>query len=258
MKLVIIGAGRLAVNLATALYGAGHDICQVYSRTADSAVLLSNAVGAQPTTSLSELCNDADAYIVALKDSVTESLVPKLCEGREERTFLLTSGSLSKNIFCGYARYYGVFYPMQTFSKERRVAFRNIPIFLDTSDERTSQFARQLALTIAERAIEMGEEDRRHLHVAAVFANNFANHSFAIAYDILAARNIDPSVLHALMDETVAKAKAMHPKDAQTGPAVRYDENVMERQKSLLCGENAKAIYGIMSKSIHELSQKEQ
>jgi predicted short-subunit dehydrogenase-like oxidoreductase (DUF2520 family) len=201
---------------------------------------------------------DADVYVVAVKDAVLADVVRQLCKGRAARVFLHTAGSMPMQVFDGLAAHYGVFYPMQTFSKERALDFSRIPIFLEGSDPVALGVARTLAESVSRQVVELSSEGRRRLHLAAVFACNFANHCYELASEVLQEQGLPFSVMQALVDETAAKVSELSPRQAQTGPAVRYDQNVMEAQLSLLADRPlAQQIYRLMSKSIHETALKE-
>ncbi len=257
MKVISIGAGRLAWHLVQALSGAGHEVVQVYSRTEESAAALAAKVGARPVCRMDDV-GDADVYVVAVKDAVLADVVRQLCKGRAARVFLHTAGSMPMQVFDGQAAHYGVFYPMQTFSKERALDFSRIPIFLEGSDPVALGVARTLAESVSRQVVELSGEGRRRLHLAAVFACNFANHCYELASEVLQEQGLPFSVMQALVDETAAKVSELSPRQAQTGPAVRYDQNVMEAQLSLLADRPlAQQIYRLMSKSIHETALKE-
>lgn len=253
MKIVFIGAGRLATNLGRAIVKAGHDIVQVYSRTMESAREASIIMGAAPTTRLEDVVMDADVYILAVTDSALPDMIPQLCKGREQKIFAHTAGSVPMSVFQGMALHYGVLYPMQTFSKEREPLFEEIPCFIEANDELTLGRIRELAESVSNRVKVLSSADRRYLHLAAVFASNFTNHCYAMAADILQRHGMDFSVLLPLIDETACKVHSMSPAEAQTGPAVRYDENVIREQSQLLRDNPfMKDIYDRMSISIHK------
>ena len=115
MKIVFIGAGNLATNLALEISQSEHQIVQVFSRTRESASLLAEKVNCEPVNEMSKVVCDADLYIVSVKDDALEMLIPELCKGREDKMFVHTAGSMPMDVFKDYARHYGVFYPMQTF-----------------------------------------------------------------------------------------------------------------------------------------------
>ena len=253
MKIVLIGAGNLATHLGKALHAAGHDMVQVFSRTMQSAETLASLLDAEPLTNMAQVRDDADVYIFSVKDSALEQLISQLCGG-EKKVFLHTAGSMPMSVFRGKALHYGVLYPMQTFSKQREVDFSIIPCFIEANDEFALKQIEGLAGQISHRVFQLSSEDRKYLHLSAVFACNFANHCYAASQELLQQHGIPFDVMLPLIDETAAKVHGMTPKEAQTGPAVRYDENVIDKQIQLL--ENQpyfQKIYDCMSKSIHEL-----
>lgn len=258
MKIVFIGAGKLATNLGRALLAAGHDIIQVYSRTTESATAMAAIVGGSPTTDTAAINNNADVYIMSVSDAVMPNLVPVICKGREQKVFIHTAGSIPMDVFQGMALHYGVLYPMQSFTKERVVNFREVTCFTEANDEYAAQTIRRLANDVSDNVTPLSSEDRKYLHLAAVFACNFVNHCYAISADILNRHGIPFDVMLPLIDETARKVHLIHPSAAQTGPAVRYDENVI-RSQSMLLRENPliKDIYERMSMSIHRKSIRE-
>lgn len=257
MKIVFIGAGRLATNLSKALHEAGHDIVQVYSRTIESATDLADVVGGSPTNDIKRLTRDADVYIFAVKDSALAELIPQACKGREQKVFLHTAGSVPMDAFKGMALHYGVLYPMQTFSKERDVDFRDIPCFVEVSDEFSAKAIVALATAISDHVSPLSSADRKYLHLAAVFACNFTNHCYAMAADILEKHGLPFETMLPLIDETARKVHDMSPDEAQTGPAVRYDENIIREHGQLLRDNPfAKDLYDRMTISIHKKAMK--
>lgn len=258
MDIVFIGAGRLATNLARALTAAGgHAVTAVYSRTMAHAEALSRVVGGRATDQIGELPREADAFILAVKDSAIAELLPRLAEGRPGQAFFHTSGSVPMTVFGNHACH-GVIYPLQTFSKERQVDFSHIPVFIEGNCERALQLAQTLAGSVSRHVERRTSEERRVLHLAAVFACNFANHCYALAAQVLEAAGMSFDALLPLIDETALKVHAIHPRDAQTGPAIRYDEQVIEGHLGMLRDDAmAHAVYQLMSQSIHSLSTKQ-
>ena len=231
MRIALIGRGRVATHMGKALLKAGHKVVSVNSRT------------------LAELPQDADVYIIAVKDSALQEVISKVTKGREGQLFLHTAGSMPLSVFEGYADNAGVLYPMQTFSMDREVDFREIPLFIEGADPRI----RAVAESLSAHVYELSTADRKYLHLAAVFACNFANHCYTLAADVLAQKGLPFDVMLPLVDETARKVHELHPTEAQTGPAVRGDQNVMQAQASLLEG-TTKEIYELLSQSIQEHS----
>lgn len=257
MKITMIGSGNLATNMAYELFKAGHDIVNIYSRDISHATMLAEKVGGSPVDDLNRLSPQAEVFIVSVSDSALPQLVPTLCKGREESVFLHTAGSMPMDIFSGMALHFGVLYPMQTFSKQRIVDFNSIPCFIEANDSKAESTAYSIANSISSRVYGLDSDSRRYLHLAAVFACNFVNHCYALSADILESHGIPFDVMLPLIDETANKVHSLKPIDAQTGPAVRYDANVLRKQ-SLLLRDNpiVKEIYDRMSLSIHNKSKR--
>ena len=254
--IVFIGAGNLATNLAKALYRKGFRIVQVYSRTMESARTLAEKVEAEYTTDLQAVSKDAKLYIVSLKDDALVDLLPQITEGKQASLLVHTAGSIPMSVWEGHAERYGVFYPMQTFSKQREVKFQEVPFFVEAKRPEDVELLKAVAATLSEKVYEASSEQRKSLHLAAVFICNFTNHMYALAADLLEKYNLPFDVMLPLIDETARKVHELAPRDAQTGPAVRYDENVMSNHLAMLVDSPAlQEIYKLMSKSIHEHHQ---
>lgn len=256
MKIVFVGAGRLATNFSLALSKAGHQITAVYSRTMASADRLARLAHSEATDNIDALPREADAFIISVKDDVLASVANRLAVGRQDQVFLHTSGSVAMAA-AGAVNHHGVVYPLQTFSKDRPVDFSCVPFFIEASDPVAHEAALSIATSLSSRVQVLSSADRRRLHLAAVFACNFSNHCYALAAEVLDRCGLAFDVLLPLIDETTAKVHHMSPRDAQTGPAVRYDENVIRAHEQLLAGEpQLLAVYSELSRSIHQLYQR--
>ncbi len=248
-KIVIIGAGNLGTNLAIALHNSGLQIVQVYSRTIESARMLAKKTNALYTNSINEIYPYADLYVLALPDDVvTEFLKTK----KINNYFLVhTSGSIPMSVFNKTSQTYGVFYPLQTFSKNKILNFSEIPVCIEGSDKKTTSLLLKLAKKISKNVIVLDSEKRKQAHLAAVFACNFTNHMYVIANDILSEKNISFDLLKPLIQETSEKIKKMKPLDAQTGPALRKDKKILTAHLKMLSKDkNYNKIYSFVSKSI--------
>lgn len=250
--IVFIGAGNLATNLAKALYRKGFRIVQVYSRTEASARSLAEVVEAEFTTDLNDINPFARLYIVSLKDSAFIELLPAIAAGKKKDALLVhTAGSLPLGIWNGTVEHYGVFYPMQTFSKQREVDFREIPFFIEASSAEDTELLKAVAATLSERVYEADSEQRKSLHLAAVFTCNFTNHMYALAAELLEKYHLPFDVMLPLIDETARKVHALQPKSAQTGPAIRYDENIINDHLGMLSDDSEmQKLYELVSRSI--------
>ena len=250
MRIVFIGAGNLATNLSKALKVAGHDIVQIYSKTEESAGVLANIIGCEYTTDIYNVRQDVDIYIFAVKDSVVERLANCVAERVTGKLFVHTAGSMPMDILPVERR--GVFYPMQTFSKSREVDFSVIPIFLESEQEKDMGVLRGLAGGITHHVYELSSEKRKYLHLSAVFCCNFVNHCYRLGEKVLEEHDIPFSVMLPLIDETARKIHEMSPSSAQTGPALRWDENVIMNHLAMIeDNTDMKQIYELLSKSIH-------
>lgn len=254
-KIVFLGAGNLATQLALALFRKNFNITQVYSRTEESARLLAEKINTNFTTSLAEIKTDADLYICAVKDDAIPSVINSL-KG-VNGIVVHTAGSVDINIFDGKIQNYGVFYPLQTFSKYRDVDFQKIPIFLEANNSDNLFALKTLAISLSNNLYEATSNQRKILHLSAVFSSNFVNHMYALSEEIIEESGFEFQVLLPLIDEVAAKVHYLKPQEAQTGPAVRYDKIIIDKQLNMLSEtERNQKIYQILSESIHEMTTK--
>ena len=250
MNIVFIGAGNLATSLAKEMYRHELHISQVYSRTEESASLLARQLNCPWTTSIDEITPDADWYIFSVKDDALAKLISDLKPNNG--LWLHTAGSMPAHVFEGFTKRYGVIYPLQTFSKKREVNFSRIPLILEANNTDDLEELKRVSGLLTEDIRTLNSEERKQIHLAAVFACNFANHMWSLAWKILEDKNIPPEILIPLVEETAAKIQELPPAQAQTGPAVRYDRNVIDKHIDLLKDENMKTIYQLLSQSIYK------
>ncbi|MDL2208054.1 DUF2520 domain-containing protein [Parabacteroides sp. OttesenSCG-928-O15] len=255
MKIVFIGSGNLATRLSLEMHRVGMTISQVYSPTPEHAAALAERLNAAWTSSLSEVQDDADVYIFSVRDAVLEEVLKAMKPN--DGLWLHTAGSVAMDIFTPYAKRYGVFYPLQTFSKRKAVSFEQIPILLEAAREEDERFLQNLAGALSGQVEFLSSEKRKTVHLAAVFACNFTNHMYTLAAKILEEEGISYKLLLPLIEETAAKIENMPPLLAQTGPAVRYDENIIEKQINQLKEDSMKDIYRLISRNIHKESTHE-
>lgn len=253
MEIVFIGAGNLATQLSLAFQRAGHTVSQIYSRTEESASALALRLGCQCSTSFDEVRTDAQLYVISVRDAALQQVAEGLyasfmTRGFPDAVFVHTAGSMSLDLLPMPRR--GVFYPMQTFSKHRNVEFARIPVFVESATDEEMLLA--LASDLSQCVYRLNGSQRKYLHVAAVFACNFTNHMYDLCSRILKEHDIPFDVMLPLIDETARKIHDISPHEAQTGPAVRYDENVINRHIKMLSTERMKRIYQILSESIHD------
>lgn len=254
LKICFIGAGNLATHLSKALQNQGHKVIQVYSRTEESASALANILDSEFTTSTKEISADADLYVVALKDSVVNTVLSKI--NFRNKFVVHCSGSLPRGVLKQYSDNVGVLYPLQTFSKKRAIDFSNIPVFVEANSAKNEIKLLELARTISNEVSVLNSAKRKSLHISAVFACNFVNHMYSISAEFLKANHISFDVLKPLIYETAQKVQEHKPQDTQTGPAVRFEGNIINDHLNQLTGFPAyHELYNSISKSIFELHQ---
>lgn len=252
MKVVIIGSGNVATHLSLALASLeGIEICQVYSPTEAHAEILAERLNCDFVTDPAQIRKDADVYLFALKDQALETVIRAV--PANNGLWLHTSGSMPMQVFAGYTERYGVLYPLQTFSKSREISFRGIPLFIECHREEDKNCLEDLARRLSGKVCELSSEKRRSLHLAAVFACNFTNHIYALAEEILAKEGLSRDYLFPLIDETAAKVHELPAREVQTGPAIRYDENIINKHLGMLADDpDVQTLYRLLSQSIHK------
>jgi predicted short-subunit dehydrogenase-like oxidoreductase (DUF2520 family) len=253
---VIIGAGNLATQLALALAEKGIQVKQVYSRKIETASELAGKVNASFTNDLSQLVAEADLYVIAVKDSAIQEVLETL-RLNDDRLIVHTAGSLPMSVLEGFSTNYGVFYPLQTFSKSRKVNFSTIPVCIEANHPSNMMKLEKLGKTLSASVNQINSEERKTLHLAAVFVNNFVNHLYAAGADILHDKKLDFDLLKPLIRETAEKIESLDPIDAQTGPAKRNDQNIINSQLKMLQDKpEFLKIYSFATESIFRLQQK--
>lgn len=247
MRIVIIGAGNVAVNLAKAL-AKHNEIAQVFSRTLGNASALASAVGCKlATADLGEIISDAHLYIIAVKDDAIASIVEQVPDNGA--LWVHTSGSVPIDVLRNHRKRCGVLYPMQSFSKQIEVDFSVVPFFVEGCSPTVADEISALAQSLSNSVYAANSDIRRRLHIAAVFSCNFANHLWALADDVLAEANLPFSVMLPLIRTTVDKLNLLSPSESQTGPAVRLDHAVISKHLAMLTGDKHR-IYDTLTESI--------
>ena len=254
-SVTLIGAGNLATRLGLALNEAGVNIEQVYSRTEDAARELALLLDAGYTNHLEEVRNTSDLIIVAIKDDAITELLDQIAVGN--KLIVHTSGSVAMQSLAAYSANYGVFYPLQTFSKSRAVNFEEIPFCLEANTNANLASLKELASKVSQNVYEIDSEERRVLHLSAVFVCNFVNHFYHLGDQLLSDQQLDFNILKPLIKETAAKITELKPAEAQTGPAVRFDETIINKHLKILEEKpELRKIYSFVSESIHQTHKK--
>ncbi len=252
-KIILIGAGNVGYHLGIAFSKNGIPVVQVFSRKKAKAKTLSDKIGCAYTTSISKLETDADIYIIAVKDDAIEIVAKSLQKiGINKGIVTHTSGSIPTSILAPYFEKYGSFYPLQTFSINKPVDFKKLPICIDGADKSIVRKLKQVAKKISPNIHEVDDEKRAMLHVAAVFVCNFANHLYQIGDELCTTNNLPFDILKPLIEETADKVQTIQPKKAQTGPAIRGDKKTIKKQmKYLQQFPRFKKVYSLLTKSIN-------
>lgn len=248
-KIVMVGAGNVASHLAPALFFAGAgDIVQVYSRKSESAERLARRIpGAEPVDTLAEVDPTADIYLISVADDAIASVVAGL--PKTDALYLHTSGSVGMEALASLSPNYGVFYPLQTFSKDVDLDVAKIPLFVEGSTAEVEMRIRDFASSLFSAVYHADSELRKKMHIAAVFACNFTNYLWTIADELLSRDGLPFDVLRPLLDETLRKAFVNSPAASQTGPAARGDRRVIDAHLSNLSGSE-REIYSLLSEAI--------
>ncbi len=234
MEIALVGAGNVASSLGVLLKNAGYQIGSVYSRRIDNAAILAEKVGAVAVDCLSEI-PQSDVYMTMLSDDALLGLAPDIVSSCPNAVFVHTSGSVPMSVWTDAgARQCGVFYPMQSFTKGKIPECDRLPLFLEASDNQTMTLLHAMASAISTNVTEFDSCQRGRLHLAAVFATNFANRMLTISEHILKNVGLPFDVMAPLLREMVDKALVLSPGKSQTGPAARGDRRVMDMHEKLL------------------------
>lgn len=255
LNFCFLGAGNVATQLSKIFQNKGFRITQVYSRTEQSAKKLADSLSTNFTTSINAIDENADVFFVALKDSAIDEVLQQI--DFKNKLLVHCAGSLPLSVLKKYSENIGVFYPLQTFSKSRDVDFNKIPIFIEANSSQNVKLLLQIANEISGSVSVINSEKRKMLHISAVFACNFVNHFYAIAADILKSKDIQFDVLRPLILETAQKVQELEPEEAQTGPAIRFDENIINSHLNELKEfGDYQQLYNSISKSIFDRYKK--
>lgn len=250
-SIIILGTGNLAQHLCQSFSAVNSiNIVQVFGRNLETLKKFS---------SYAEICSnpteikDADVYIIAVKDDaitkVSQSLTSK------KGIVVHTSGAVEMDVIESVNS--GIFYPLQTFTKGKTIDFKSIPICIEAKQDSALKVLRILGESISDKVDEITSAQRKKLHLAAVFANNFTNHLYSISEDICLQEGLSFELLQPLILETAKKVQSITPKDAQTGPARRGDKKSMQNHLNLLKDKKQADLYVLFSEAIKKVYEEE-
>lgn len=231
-NIAFAGSGNVAWHLAKALMQRGYNITSIWSREFYNAATLADTCGAKALKDIAGLREGTDMIIIAVADNAIEAVTQRITDF--DGIVVHTAGSVSIDVLKNNFKNCGVFYPLQTFSKETPVDFEEVPFFIESTTDEVLIVIRQLATSLSRKVYEANSEQRMLLHVAAVFAGNYSNLMFLLSNEILKNVNLPPDVLYPLILETAMKATTNDPVKMQTGPARRHDTITIEKHISAL------------------------
>ena len=246
VRVVLLGLGNVGIHLTKAFIKCDQiDLIQIYDRSNKNAKLIDTSVA---ITDKIENLSAADVYVIAISDDAISEFSKQL--KFKDGLVVHTSGTVPLGALkCNANK--GVLYPIQTFTIKQDIASKNIPIAIEVENQKDFQLLEKLSKSISNHVFGLNSEQRKHLHIAAVFANNFTNHMYKLASDICEENNISFELLKPMIMETAAKVQSLKPAEAQTGPGLRNDNKVIENHLQLL-NKNQKEIYTLVTNSIKD------
>ncbi len=248
-KISILGTGNVAWHLAHALDAARHTIVQVWGRDMQKAKQLAQPFNAQAISTLNQLEDDIDVLLLCISDDAIAQIAAQL----SNKPYLIahTAGAMDIELLKNTSPFYGVFYPVQTLSEGKKVNFFSIPLCIEGNNKAAESQLMALGNTISNSVQIISSEKRKYLHLAAVFANNFTNALYAEAAGVLEQQGLSFDLLRPLILETAQKVQQMSPKQAQTGPAKRHDDNTLQKHLELLPkGSDEEKVYRLLTEII--------
>lgn len=249
--ITLIGAGNVASQLGKHLIKKNITITGVYNRTPEKGRILAQELNSSFIENLTFIPKNTDLVLICIADGAISEIINQIPAGFN---IAYTSGSIQLENLPKRTNL-GVFYPLQTFTKNKAIDLSKVPFFIESKQPELSESLFNLAKKISSHVYFASSEERFHLHIAAVMVNNFVNHLYTLASDYLASKQLNFDYLLPLIEETTSKLKSASPVEAQTGPAKRNDQAVIEKHLKELQGAT-KEIYALISKSIQETHTK--
>jgi len=247
IKIILLGAGNVGHHLSKAFNKSTEiNLVQWYSR--DNSKVSYNDIDTEIINDLSKI-KSADIYIISISDSYVGEISKKL--NVSGKLIVHTSGSLDLSIIDNKNRR-GVFYPLQTLSKNKEIELAKVPICIESENNKDLVLLETISKYIGCKTYKIDYNERKILHLAAIFSNNFVNHMFTIAKEILDDKNLDFNILKPLINETVDKIHKLDPENAQTGPAIRNNNEIILNHIKTLKKDDHKKLYELMTKLIKD------
>jgi len=252
ISVVIAGSGNVAQNLFQAFQkSADVTVKQVIGRNREHLAFVHDKalISTEFTGDIS-----ADVYILAISDDAISTVVENF--KNVEGILVHTSGATPLNAIKS-AKRPGIFYPLQTFTKGKIISFDDIPICIEATNNKDLEILTALGKQLSENVVKIDSEQRKTLHVAAVFVNNFTNYMYTLGSDICAEHDLDFSLLKPLIKETAAKLDTLTTMQAQTGPAKRGDQKTLHNHLQIIKDKHQRELYTLLSNAIKEKHGKE-
>ena len=247
IKIILLGAGNVGHHLSKAFDKSTEiDLVQWYSR--DNSKVSYNDIDTEIINDLSKI-KSADIYVISISDSYVGKISEKL--NVSEKLVVHTSGSLDLSVIDEKNRR-GVFYPLQTLSKNKEIELAKVPICIESENNKDLVLLETISKYIGCKTYKIDYNERKILHLAAIFSNNFVNHMFTIAKEILDDKNLDFNILKPLINETVDKIHKLDPENVQTGPAIRNNNEIILNHIKTLKKDDHKKLYELMTKLIKD------
>ena len=245
----IIGTGNVAWHLGNAFAKAGIEIKHIAGRDQDKTKQLAELLGTKSYGVLEEEIPESDLYLLAVKDDVIRTVFEKIY--KKGRFIVHLAGAIEGNILAMRNNNYGVIWPMQTLSKNNDIDLQHTLIAVSGNSPESQLMLKELACQISSRVIEVSDVQRAVMHLSAVWINNYTNHMYDIAYNLLKENNLSLELFYPLMEEHLTKLKEIAPDQLQTGPAIRGDMSTLAKHKSMLKNHKYwKELYDTLAKSI--------
>lgn len=256
---MLIGTGNVAWHIADSFRNNIHiHLLQVFNhRISKEAKQFSKHFDTDLITDYKAIAQTADLYIIAVKDDAIVEVIKQLTPLKLKGLVVHTSGSMDVSVLKAASSTTGVYYPLETFYKGATINWKTTPLLIEANTPSALIKLKQIAKAVSGKVKVVHSKDRLSLHLAAVFACNFTNAMYVSAYEMIEVKlgKKDTELLQPIMEHSFQKLKKIHPKKAQTGPAMRHDTVVMKKHLQLL--ENNKQLTQVY-KLLSDLIAKQQ
>jgi predicted short-subunit dehydrogenase-like oxidoreductase (DUF2520 family) len=255
LNIIIISTGNVSSHLADSFRKTKDvKLVQAFNHKASKKTMAySKQFNCEVVTDYKKIKTDADIYIIAVKDDAIVEVVKNLIPLKLQGLIVHTSGSVNVSVLKNASKQIGVYYPLQTFYANAIIDWNSTPLLIEANSKSGLTKLKSLAGLISNNIKVVNSTERLRLHLAAVFACNFTNALYVSAFELIE-KNLnkkDTSLLAPIMLQSFRKLETVHPKQAQTGPAMRDDKVVMKKHLDLLkSNKELTAVYKLLSQLI--------